>query len=161
MNGRAVRVVAEVEHDHHVRVRHLGDGLRLALEARLELGVVGDLRDHDLEGHVAVEHRVAGQVDLAHGALAERTLDLVLADAARQLPLDRLRWIAGLSHSDVSGATTPLCLRRGGYCVLPVTVKCARRFFCQHSSVEAWQAGTSLPYETVLSRLAGTPSDTR
>ena len=32
-----------------------------------------------------------------------------------------------------------------GYFVLPVTVKWARRFFCQHSSPDAWQTGTSLP----------------
>jgi len=172
--GRAVRVVAEVEDGHHVRVRHLRDGLRLALEALLQLGVVGDLRDHDLEGHVAVEHGVAGQVDLAHGALAEGADDVVLADPARKLLLDRLPRASGLSHAGVSGAQLPSSqrirrqglrgcqMRKGsagwlsgpaqslhaggrGYLAVPVTLKWARLFFCQQSSLEAVQTGTSLP----------------
>jgi hypothetical protein len=44
---------------------------------------------------------------------------------------------------------------------LPVTVKWARRFFCQHSSLDCVQTGTSLPYETVFSRSAVTPRETR
>ena len=149
--------------------------LRLALEAGLQLGVVRDLGDHDLEGHVAVEHGVVGQVDLAHGALAEGTEDLVLADPAGQLLLDRLVRIARLSHAGASGAQLPSGqgIRRqargvsnderahrrepegpmvaiqltcgSGYFVLPVTVKWARRFRCQHSSLGRRQTGTSLP----------------
>jgi hypothetical protein len=40
------------------------------------------------------------------------------------------------------GLSTPRTLR---YFVLPVTVKWARLFFCQQSSLEAVQTGTSLP----------------
>jgi hypothetical protein len=35
--------------------------------------------------------------------------------------------------------------RRRLYFVLPVTVKWARRFLCQHVSFDSWQTGTSLP----------------
>ena len=104
---RAVGVIAEVEDHHHVRVGHLGDRPRLALEADLQLRVVGDLGDHDLEGHVAVEHGVVGQVNLAHGALAEGTEDVVLADPAGELFFGRLVRIAGLSHAGASGAQLP------------------------------------------------------
>ncbi len=105
--GRAVGVVAQVEDHHHVRVGHLGDRAGLALETGLQLGVVGDLGDHDLEGHVAVEHGVVGQVHLAHGALAEGAEDLVLADPAGELFFERLVRIAGLSHAGASGAQLP------------------------------------------------------
>ncbi|PYQ25583.1 MAG: hypothetical protein DMF81_01855 [Acidobacteria bacterium] len=74
------------------------DGLGLAREALDQLGVVGDLGDHDLQGHVALQHRVVGQVHHAHRALAERADDLVLADPPGQLPDDgggfRLRLLA-------------------------------------------------------------------
>ena len=79
--GRAVRVVAEVEDEHHVGVRELGHRPGLPLEAVLLLGVGGELAEHELQGHVAVEERVAGVIDDAHGALAERADDVVLADA--------------------------------------------------------------------------------
>ena len=107
--GRAVRVVAEVEHRSP---RSGASSWRRpsprARSAALSSGSSAICGDHDLERHVALEHRVVGQVDQAHRALAEGTLDLVLADAARELPCDRLRWIAGLgaSFGDVSGATT-------------------------------------------------------
>ena len=101
-------MAAEVEDGHHVGVGHLRDGLGLALEAGLELGVVRDLGDHDLEGHVAVEDGVVGEVDLAHGALAEGADDLVLADPAGQLLHDRLVRVVRLSHARASGRTTPL-----------------------------------------------------
>ena len=52
--------------------------------------------------------------------------------------------------------------KRGtGYFALPVTVDFARRFFCQQASFDSVQTGTSLPYETVFSRSAGTPRLTR
>ena len=88
--GRAVGVVPEVEDVHHVGVGHPRDGLGLALEALLQLGVVGDAGDHHLEGDVALEDGVVGEVDDAHRALAQRLDDVVLADAARKL-LDRPR----------------------------------------------------------------------
>jgi hypothetical protein len=109
--GRAVGVAAEVEDGHHVRVGHLRDGPGLALEAALELGVVRDLGDHDLEGHVAVEDGVVGEVDLAHGALAEGADNLVLADPAGQVLEDRPGRVVRLNHPFASGGTTPLRTR--------------------------------------------------
>ena len=47
------------------------------------------------------------------------------------------------------------------YRTLPVISKCARRFRAQQASLDSWQSGISLPYETVFSRSAGTPSETR
>jgi len=47
------------------------------------------------------------------------------------------------------------------YCTFPVIAKCARRFRAQQASLDSWQSGISLPYETVFSRSAGTPSETR
>ncbi len=112
--GRAIGVVVEVENRDHVGMGHLGHGLRFALEALLQLGVVGDARDHDLQGHVAVELGVAGEVHHAHGALAQRMLDVVLADAPREL-FDlgrrggRVRLvIRSLAHGARSGRTLTL-----------------------------------------------------
>ena len=58
----------------------------------------------------------------------------------------------GANHSRSRGGLPRLregcpavVLRRASYFVLPLTVKWARRFFCQHSSVDCWQTGTSLP----------------
>ena len=47
------------------------------------------------------------------------------------------------------------------YRVLPVIAKCARRLRAQQVSLDSWQSGISLPYETVFSRSAATPSETR
>ena len=47
------------------------------------------------------------------------------------------------------------------YRTLPVISKCARRLRAQQDSLDSWQSGISLPYETVFSRSAATPSETR
>ena len=47
------------------------------------------------------------------------------------------------------------------YRTFPVIAKCARRFRAQQGSPDSWQSGISLPYETVFSRSAATPSETR
>ena len=83
--GRAVGVGAEVEDRDHVGVGHLRHGLGFPREALDQLGVVGNLRHHDLEGHVALEDGVVGEVHHSHRALADRPDDLVLADASGQL----------------------------------------------------------------------------
>ena len=69
-------VTPEVVDRHDRGVVHLGDELRLALEALLDLGRQvrrGDELDRDL----AVEQRVARAVDDAHAAAAELPEDLV------------------------------------------------------------------------------------
>jgi hypothetical protein len=55
----------------HVRVVEQRERLCLALEAPQALLVVGELLRQHLDGHLALEPRVAGAVDLAHAAGAE------------------------------------------------------------------------------------------
>jgi hypothetical protein len=57
-------------------------------------------------------------------------------------PLERTRRGQDSLDEHSGGFRTP---RTPRYFVLPVTVKWARLFFCQQSSVEAVQTGTSLP----------------
>ena len=59
----------------------LGEELRLALEAREALPVLGEGRGQDLDRDVALELGVGRAVDLAHAALAELGGDLVGAEA--------------------------------------------------------------------------------
>ena len=95
--GRAVVVVAEVEDGEDVGVDDLGHRARLALEAALLVGVPRDLREHDLQGHVALEQRVARMVDDAHGAPAHAADDLVLPDTAGQIA--RAGWLRSIASS--------------------------------------------------------------
>ena len=78
--GRAVCVVAQIEHSDDARMGHLGDSARLALEALLELGIVGDPGHHHLESDVSFEDRVVRQVDHAHRAPTEHAHHGVLTD---------------------------------------------------------------------------------
>ena len=80
-------------------------------------------------------------------------------------PCRRLWRRAGVSTAGTPlGAAPPLSLgptARDDYSVFPETVRWARRFFCQHSSMESMQTGTSLPYDTVRNLSAGTPREIR
>ncbi len=82
--GALDRRAADVVDRADVRVVEGRDALRLALEARAELRVGREQRRQQLERHVAIEPRVAGAVDLAHPARAERSHDLVGAQPARR-----------------------------------------------------------------------------
>ena len=69
------------------------DGLRLALEPLLEIGVTGDVLGQDLDGDGAVQAGVAGFVDLTHAARADLTqggLDLVGAERGAGVERHRL-----------------------------------------------------------------------
>ena len=79
--GRAVVWYPEVENGDHVRVHDPRHRARLALEAGFWSGSSAICGQHHLERHVAVEQRVVGVVDDAHGALAELLDDFVAADA--------------------------------------------------------------------------------
>ncbi len=68
MNVRDVRVVEGGEH------------LRFAAEAREPIRIARDGRDQNLDGHVAIELRVAGAIDLAHAAGAEQRDDVIGAE---------------------------------------------------------------------------------
>src|SRR6185503_6070569 len=74
-------VVADVVEGADVRMVQRRDRLRLALEARAQIGSMCELRRQDLDGDAAIEPGVAGAVDLAHPARAERPDDLVWTEA--------------------------------------------------------------------------------
>ena len=78
------RLAPDVVERADVGVVEGGDALRLALEARLELGVGGEVRGEELQGHVAIEAGVPGLVDLAHAAGPELRRDLVGPEPAGQ-----------------------------------------------------------------------------
>jgi hypothetical protein len=67
-----------------VRMLELGRGPGLPLEAREGIPLGQKARVDRLQGHEALEHRVAGFVDRAHGPLAELSEHLVLADLPAQ-----------------------------------------------------------------------------
>ena len=84
-------VPSEVVDGHDRGVVHLGDELRLALEALLDLGrQVG--RGDELDRDLAVEQRVARAIDDAHAAASELPQDLVAVGEFRadQSPVLRL-----------------------------------------------------------------------
>ena len=58
-----------------------GQRLCFALQPGQPIGIVEEGRGERFNGHVAVQARVAGAVDLAHASGAERADDLVGAEA--------------------------------------------------------------------------------
>ena len=74
-------VLSDVVERADVGMRELRDGLRLAREAKLELGVLGEFRGEDLHRYRAVEPRVARPVDLPHPARPDRRDDFVRPQA--------------------------------------------------------------------------------
>jgi hypothetical protein len=60
-----------------VRVIQARDGPGLALEARVDLGVLTQVLRQDLDGDIATEARVARPVDFAHAAGPERRENFV------------------------------------------------------------------------------------
>ena len=75
--------LAVVEHRHDVGVRQPAGGLRLAAEPgqRLLGFRIGIVRQLDgLDRHAAGDDRIPALVHHAHGAAAQRPLDLVLAE---------------------------------------------------------------------------------
>ncbi len=74
--GGAV-LLPDVEQRADVGVIQLRDRARLALEPLAELRSGGDLRGQRLDGDAAIEPRVAGLVDLAHAAGAQRADDFI------------------------------------------------------------------------------------
>ncbi len=64
----------------NVRVVQAGDGLRLALEALLQIGVGRDVLGQHLDGDRAIQAGVAGLVHFTHAARAEGGLDFIGAE---------------------------------------------------------------------------------
>lgn len=79
-------ILTGVQHAHDVRVLEALGDLRLAQEARDELGVVGELGVHDLDRHVPGLGRLHAAEHLRHAALADERGDLeaVLEDTPDQ-----------------------------------------------------------------------------
>ena len=63
-----VALLAGVDDADDVRVVELRDRARLAAEALELVGVAGDLAVHELDRHLALEHRVEGAVHRRHAA---------------------------------------------------------------------------------------------
>ena len=88
---RGVAVADELEDRQDVRMRQPGDAHRLALEPR-EPGRIGrQLRGEHLDGHVAIEPRIARPIDVAHPAGADGGDDFIVSKtgAGRQRHRDR------------------------------------------------------------------------
>src|SRR5262245_58123318 len=86
--------------DHaDVRVIEPRNDARLALEPSAGLGVFGQLRGQDLDGHVAPQPGVPRPVDLAHPTCSHRSDDFIGAQTGpdsewhrNTVPQDRCRW---------------------------------------------------------------------
>src|SRR5205085_5199373 len=74
-------VLADVVERADMRVIELGDRARFPFETRLELHVLRELGRKNLDGHTAIEPRVASSPNLAHPARPERRNDFVWPQA--------------------------------------------------------------------------------
>ena len=70
-------VAADVVDGADVRIVQRGNDARLLLEALARFGIGGECAGQNLDGHRAIEPGVAGAIDLAHAARADRRDDLV------------------------------------------------------------------------------------
>jgi hypothetical protein len=64
-----------------VRMIQRREQLRFAVESRRTLGIARETLGNDFQGYVATELRVAGAIDLAHAAGAERGVNFVRTEA--------------------------------------------------------------------------------
>ena len=78
--GQAI-LHADIVDGEDVRMRERRHRLGLALESRHSVGVAGQRRRQDLDGHVATEAGIARAVDLAHAAFAQLVEDAIRAEA--------------------------------------------------------------------------------
>ena len=102
--GFDAAALLEPEDRGDVGVMELRQKLRLALESRQALLVLGELGWQDLDRHLAIEPGVGRAIDLAHAALAELGGDLVGAE-----PLPGHRWT---DHRTVLQRALPSASRR-------------------------------------------------
>src|SRR5262249_40942667 len=79
---RDAALAPDVVEREDVRVRERGNRLRLALETRERLRILGHPLRQTLDGDVAAEPRVARAVDLAHPSRSQRREDLVGAESS-------------------------------------------------------------------------------
>ena len=93
-------LAADVMKRANVRVVQAGDGLGLALEPLLQVGVRGDMLGQHLDGDGAVQAGVAGFVDLAHPTRANGREALVRAERGAWLQGHQLTGTRALSSSN-------------------------------------------------------------
>ncbi len=74
---RSAGVKSDVVHGEDVRVVEACGGKRLLLEAPQSRGIRREPGRQDLDGDLAAQPRIAGAIDLAHGAGSQETEDLV------------------------------------------------------------------------------------
>jgi hypothetical protein len=65
-----------------MRMTQLRDRLRLTLEAKLQLRVLGEFARQNLDGHGSIEPRIARAKDFTHTARADPGDDFIRAEAA-------------------------------------------------------------------------------
>ena len=96
-------VVADVEHRQNVGMIQRRGGARFPLEARESLGIARERARQDLDGDVSAEARIAGLVDLAHAAGAQRRQDLVRAESGSRRKPHRTGGIVALLRGATGG----------------------------------------------------------
>ena len=129
-------------------------------------GIGGLQAGRGLHAHAHAVRRAVGALDRDLHVTVVEDPDVAGGEAdARRHALEcpgtggRSRWAAsGRSRGQEQDAAAKNGTR---YRTLPVIAKCARRFRAQQVSLDSWQSGISLPYDTVFSRSAPTPSETR
>ena len=82
----------------NVRVVQARDGLRLALEPLLEIGVRGNMLGEDFDGDGTVESRISGFVHLAHAPRPDGREDLEMAERGARAKRHRL---LGVLHAAI------------------------------------------------------------
>jgi len=92
-------MAADVMQRADVRVVQAGDGLRLALEPLLQIGVGGDVLRQDFDGDGAIQSRIPRPVHLSHAPGSDRSEDFIRAEpgAFNQSHLVRLSVLMPLS----------------------------------------------------------------
>ena len=96
--------LAGVEHLHDVRVNQACGGLRLALETRDERRILGEVLGEQLDGHLALQAQIEGEVDGGHPAETESALQAVApGDLYR-------RSFAAFLSLPAAGAPDPACV---------------------------------------------------
>ena len=76
-------LLAQVVDGDDVHMVEVGRGAGLHVKPLAEVGVVGELAGHGLDGHFPVQDRVEGLVDDAHGAPADDPVQIVFAQCLK------------------------------------------------------------------------------
>ncbi len=84
---RRVAFFRELEHRDDVAMLELGGGAGLDVETRAQLLLVlGEVDQHQLDRHLAIEHRIHAAEEHTHPAFADALDDLIPSDLGRVVP---------------------------------------------------------------------------